>query len=56
MQYERALMENGYLSYWGSKIVQPQFIRTAEDYFPDWMNIFTKRMVNEFVRMTFGGR
>lgn len=43
MQYERALMENGYLSYWGSKIVQPQFIRTsAEDYFPDWMNIFTK--------------
>lgn len=43
MQYERALMENGPLSYWGSKIVQPQFIRTsAEDYFPDWMNIFTK--------------
>lgn len=43
MQYERSLMEDGYLSYWGAKIVQPQFIRTsAEDYFPDWMNIFTK--------------
>ena len=37
------LMENGLPGYWTAKITQPQFIRTtAEDYFPDWMNVFTK--------------
>lgn len=40
---ELALMENGRASYWATRITQPQFIRTtAEDYFPDWMNVFTK--------------
>ena len=43
MATELALMENGLPGYWTAKITQPQFIRTtAEDYFPDWMNVFTK--------------
>lgn len=43
MTSELARMRNGEKSYWWSRISQPQFVRTtAEDYFPDWMNIFTK--------------
>ena len=43
MTAELARMRNGERSYWWSRISQPQFVRTtAEDYFPDWMNIFTK--------------
>jgi len=43
MASELALMRNGRASYWATRMTQPQFIRTtAEDYFPDWMNVFTK--------------
>lgn len=43
MTSELARIRNGEKSYWWTRITQPQFIRTAsEDYFPDWMNVFTK--------------
>ena len=43
MTSELARMRNGERSYWWSRISQPQFVRTtSEDYFPDWMNVFTK--------------
>lgn len=43
MTSELARIRNGEASYWKARMLQPQFVRTtAEDYFPDWMNIFTK--------------
>ena len=43
MTSELARIRNGEKSYWWTRITQPQFIRTSsEDYFPDWMNVFTK--------------
>lgn len=43
MTSEMSRIRNGEASYWWTRITQPQFVRTtSEDYFPDWMNIFTK--------------
>ena len=43
MTAEMSRIRNGEPSYWWTRITQPQFVRTtAEDYMPDWMNIFTK--------------
>jgi hypothetical protein len=43
MTAEMSRIRNGEPSYWWTRITQPQFVRTtAEDYMPDWMNVFTK--------------